>query len=75
VVTCSCGWQPKTAPDRMSTMDDPYIAHRREQGMPYAGHIDPVFGEGPWTGLTWDEWYSQHGGTGIDPYTGEVREY
>lgn len=75
VIVCSCEWQPKTAPDRGSTMHVAYMAHRRSEGMPRADRIDPVFGEGPWMGLTWDEWYKQHGGEGIDPYTGEIRKF
>jgi hypothetical protein len=73
MVVCSCEWMPAKAPERGSTMHVAYMAHRRAMGLPRAGRIDPVFGEGPWMGLTWDQWYEAHGGEGVDPYTGMAR--
>jgi hypothetical protein len=70
VVTCSCGWKPRTAPDRASTMNSAHMAHRRSKGLPRADYNATVMGEGPWAGLTWDAWHAEHGGQGIDPYTG-----
>jgi len=76
-VVCSCEWMPKHAPVSMSTMYNAHIAHRRKHGMPRFDYRHVVFGEGPWMGLTWDEWYAEHGGgeKSIDPYTGNVREF
>ena len=48
-------------------------AHRRKHGMPRADYSATVFGEGPWMGMTWDEWHEQRGGQDIDPYTGTAR--
>jgi hypothetical protein len=73
MVVCSCGWKPAKAPERGSTMHVAYMAHRRKMGLPRVDRIDPVFGEGPWAGMTWDAWYEQHGGQDIDPYTGNAR--
>lgn len=70
-VICSCEWMPAKAPVAMSTMYSAHMAHRRKHGMPRADYSRTVFGEGPWMGLTWDEWHAQHGGQDIDPYTGE----
>jgi hypothetical protein len=73
MVTCSCGWVPRKAPNAASTMTNSHAAHRRAEGLPRANYAATVFGEGPWAGLTWDEWYAQHGGRDIDPYTGNQR--
>lgn len=73
VVTCSCGWKPAKGPDRGSTMNNGHMAHRRSKGLPRADYAGTVFGEGPWAGWTWNEWYAQHGGQGLDPYTGQPR--
>ena len=73
MIVCSCQWTPAKAPERGSTMHVAYMAHRRKVGLPRIGRIDPVFGEGPWTGWTWDEWYDANGGQNIDPYTGSTR--
>jgi hypothetical protein len=71
VIICSCEWQPKKAPERGSTSNNAHMAHRRQHGMPPFNYAHVVFGEGPWMGLSWDEWYEQHGGQEIDPYTGK----
>jgi hypothetical protein len=70
---CSCEWQPAKASERGSTMSSAHMAHRRKLGLSRADYSATVFGEGPWMGLTWDEWYAQHGTEGIDPYTGNRR--
>lgn len=73
MVTCSCGWVPRSAPGAASTMSNAHAAHRRAKGLPRANYAATVFGEGPWAGLTWDAWYAQHGGKDLDPYTGNQR--
>jgi hypothetical protein len=73
MTVCSCEWMPAKAAERSQTRQNAHMAHRRSKGMPRADYSAEVFGEGPWMGLTWDEWYKTHGGTGIDPYSGEVR--
>ena len=73
MIVCSCEWMPAKAPVASSTMNNSHMAHRRKHGMPRADYSATVFGEGPWMGLTWDEWYGQHGGQDIDPYTGAQR--
>lgn len=73
MITCSCEWHPAKAPERASTMDNAHIAHRRSKGLRPADYSKTVFGEGPWMGLTWDEWYAKHGGSDTDPYTGQAR--
>ena len=68
VVACSCGLGPHKgtgARDRRRWHD----GHRRGLGQIPAGS-EPVFGEGPFTGWTWDEWYATYAGLDIDPYTG-----
>jgi len=73
MIVCSCEWMPAKAPAAASTMSNAHMAHRRKQGMPRADYAAVVFGEGPWMGLTWDEWYAEHGDEGTDPYTGQPR--
>jgi hypothetical protein len=73
VVHCSCGWVPRTAPDRGSTMNTKHARHRRTLGLDRADYAATVMGEGPWQGMTWDAWYAKHGGQGTDPYTGDAR--
>jgi hypothetical protein len=73
MTVCSCEWMPAKGPERGSTKNNAHMAHRRKMGMPRADYSAEVFGEGPWMGLTWDEWYAENGGTGIDPYSGEAR--
>lgn len=73
VVACSCGWKPAKGSVRGSTRDNGHMAHRRSKGLPRADYSRTVFGEGPWAGLTWDEWYERFGGQDINPYTGERR--
>ena len=75
MVVCSCEWMPAKPPERGSTMNNAHMAHRRKAGMPRADYSATVFGEGPWMGLTWDEWYAQHGTKNVDPYTGSKREF
>jgi len=71
IVTCSCGWRPAKAANGASAMHNGHMAHRRKAGLPRADYSATVFGEGPWTGLTWNEWYSANGG-GVDPFTGSA---
>jgi hypothetical protein len=76
VVTCSCKWVPAAADIADaggSTMNDAHAAHRHAQGLPPADYTGTVFGEGPWAGWTWDDWYAVYGGRGLDPYTGQTR--
>jgi len=75
MIVCSCEWMPARASERGSTRVNAHMAHRRKLGLPRWDYSREVFGEGPWMGLTWDEWYAKHGGQSIDPYTGEVREF
>lgn len=76
MTVCSCEWQPRNPPERSSTACNAHMAHRRAKGLPrldnYAGE---VFGEGPWMGLTWNDWYAVHGGNDLDPYTGKIRRF
>ena len=72
MVVCSCEWMPAKGPERGSTRNNAHMAHRRKHGMPRADYSATMLGEGPWMGLTWDEWYAEKGGTGIDPYTGKA---
>lgn len=72
-IVCSCEWMPAKAPAAASTMNNSHMAHRRKQGMPRADYSATVFGEGPWMGLTWDEWHDAHGDENVDPYTGMSR--
>lgn len=74
MIICTCEWTPKKASERGSTSTNAHMAHRRQQGMPRFDYSKVVFGEGPWMGLTWDEWYAEHGGTDVDPYTGLMRK-
>jgi hypothetical protein len=55
-------------------MSSAHMAHRRRLGLPRADYSATVFGEGPWMGLSWDEWYAANGGDGMDPYTGIRRD-
>jgi hypothetical protein len=71
MTVCSCEWMPKTPPMRGSTKANAHMAHRRSLGLPRANYAREVFGQGPWMGLTWDEWYAHHGGQNIDPFTGQ----
>jgi hypothetical protein len=73
MVVCSCEWMPAKAPHRGSTRNSAHMAHRRKVGRPRADYSATVFGEGPWMGLTWDEWHDAHGGQDVDPYTGQKR--
>lgn len=75
MIICSCDWVPTKAPDRGSTRSNAHKVHRRKHGLPPADYNKVVFGEGPWMGLTWDEWSAQHGGQDIDPYTGKTFHY
>ena len=75
MLICSCEWQPAKAPASASTRCNAHAAHRRSRGLPRADYSNTVFGEGPWTGLTWDEWYDQHGDDDTDPFTGEIRKF
>jgi hypothetical protein len=75
MTVCSCEWMPAKPPERASTRANAHAAHRRSLGLPRADYAGEVFGEGPWMGLSWDEWYSEFGGKDIDPYTGEKREF
>jgi hypothetical protein len=72
---CSCEWVAANAPASMRSMHNAHMAHRRSKGLPRFDYSQVVFGEGPWTGWTWDEWYAKHGSKNIDPYTGQVREW
>lgn len=74
MTVCSCEWMPAKASERGSTMHNAHMAHRRKMGLPRADYSAAVFGEGPWMGLTWDEWYGGHGHEGTDPYTGIRRD-
>ena len=67
---CSCEWQPAKAPVAGSTMHNAHMAHRRKMGLPRADYSRTVFGEGPFMGLTWDEFYAGREGQAIDPFTG-----
>jgi hypothetical protein len=73
MTVCSCEWMPAKGPERGSTKNNAHIAHRRKLGLPRVDYSATIFGEGPWMGMTWDEWYDAHGGQGIDPYTGTAR--
>jgi hypothetical protein len=73
MTVCSCEWMPAKAPESSRTRANAHMAHRRSKGLPRADYSAEVFGEGPWMGLTWDEWYDAHGGQDIDPYTGMHR--
>jgi hypothetical protein len=73
MIVCSCEWFPKKAPEAGSTRANAHMAHRRAQGLPRFDYSREVFGEGPWAGWTWDEWYVLYGGKDIDPYTGVRR--
>lgn len=77
IVTCSCGWRPSRAPESGSSRSRAWETHRRSAGVPVTDHDrgTEVFGEGPWAGWTWDEWYEVHGGRDIDPYTGVARVF
>ena len=71
MVVCSCEWMPAKGPERGSTKNNAHMAHRRKTGLPRASYPATVLGEGPWMGLTWDDWYAENGGDGMDPYTGQ----
>jgi hypothetical protein len=73
MTVCSCEWMPGKAPESSRTKHNSHMAHRRSKGLPRADYSAEVLGEGPWMGLTWDEWYDAHGGQDIDPYTGRQR--
>jgi len=73
MIGCSCGRMPATPPASARTLANSHMAHRRTLGLPRAGYAQVVFGEGPWTGWTFSEWWEVHGGLGIDPYTGRAR--
>lgn len=70
MTVCSCEWFPAKAPERGTTRANAHMAHRRRLGLPRVDYRTEVFGEGPWMGLTWDEWYAEHGADDVDPYTG-----
>lgn len=71
MITCSCGWEPRKASEAASTMHNSHMAHRRHLRLPPADYTATVFGEGPWAGWTWDEWYEVHGGQNLDAHTGQ----
>ena len=72
MIICSCEWMPAKPPMAASVRANAHMAHRRKLGLPRANYGATVFGEGPWMGLTWDEWYDAHGGKDIDPFTGKA---
>ena len=74
MTVCSCEWMPAKAPGSSRTMSNAHMAHRRKLGLPRADYGATVFGEGPWMGMTWDDWHAKNGGGGIDPYTGTRRD-
>ena len=69
MIVCSCEWRPAKAPQAASTMANAHMAHRRKHGLSRADYAATVFGEGPFMGLTWDEFYAANG-SAVDPYTG-----
>jgi hypothetical protein len=73
MIVCSCGWMPAKAPVSATVRNNAHMAHRRNVRMPRADYANTVFGEGPFMGLTWDEWYAANGSDGTDPYTGSAR--
>jgi hypothetical protein len=73
LVACSCGVKPAKASESAAMVNNSHMAHRRKLGLPRADYRRAVFGEGPWAGMTWGDWYPLHGGNGMDPYTGQVR--
>jgi hypothetical protein len=75
MVVCSCEWMPDKPPQRGSTRSNAHMAHRRMLGLPRADYAATVFGEGPFMGLTWDQWHAEHGVGGTDPYTGSEDEW
>lgn len=74
MTACSCGW-PGRASERGSTAHNSHMAHRRKLGLPRFDYSAVVFGEGPWMGLTWNEWYAAHGDENVSPYTGLKRPW
>ena len=70
MTACSCEWMPAKGPTAGSTKNNAHMAHRRSKGLGRADYSATVFGEGPFTGLTWDEFYAGREGQGIDPFTG-----
>jgi hypothetical protein len=81
-ILCSCEAVPPAPPTSSRTMHAWHDAHRAEHGLgPADPQADIVFGQGPWTGWTWDEWYARigrhrnKGNTSVDPYTGQVRDW
>jgi hypothetical protein len=76
VLVCSCEAVPPAAPESSRTMTAWHEAHRAAKRMsPLPDYSGVVFGEGPWMGLTWNEWYARHGSKGLDPYTGQKRTF
>jgi hypothetical protein len=69
---CSCGEGPKTGVETGSEMADWYFEHAAALGV-LIETVDlsaAVHGPGyPATGLTWQQWYTQHSDT--DPFTGK----
>ena len=72
---CSCEWMPAKPPVSGRTKQNAHMAHRKSKGLGRADYSQEVYGEGPWAGLTFDEWYAEFGGQDIDPYAGQKREW
>lgn len=76
LIVCSCEWQPDDPGEYYMDMVTQHELHRIRHGLPFFDYSKVVFGEGPWMGLTWDEWYHGHrpaGDHNLDPYTGVSR--
>lgn len=67
--SCSCGWRPKTMPQRGSTMHVPFVRHAKEFGIVRDNLADARYADGyAAAGKTWNEWHAEN--PGRDPFTG-----
>jgi hypothetical protein len=58
-LSCTCGWEPKAMPQRMSTRTNAHQAHLRAVGAAPVDYSQATYATGlPAAGMTWEQWYA-----------------
>jgi hypothetical protein len=58
-ISCTCGWEPKNMPQRMSTRTNAHQSHLRQRGAAPVDYSQARYATGlPAAGMTWDQWYA-----------------